>query len=309
MTVIAIGAGAVALGVAVAVFVGSDPGRVRLPRERRRPFAEEGESALAGAAEAATSLIGRLMSRRSGSLAATLDVAGVRMRPQDFGFLVAVASLVLAALVLLLGGGFLAILAAPIAPLLAAILLRGSLKRRRDAFAAQLDGTLQLMASSLRAGYSLMQALSSVAKQSEEPTSSELGRVVNQSRVGKPVVTALEEAAARMASQDLQWAAQAIAINREVGGSLAETLDGVAGTIRERGQIRRQVKTLSAEGRFSAAILMALPFVVAGILILVTPDYLAPFVETPLGIVLLVVAAIMLTIGGVWMLKVTKIEF
>jgi tight adherence protein B len=309
MTVIAIGAGAVALGVAVAVFVASDPGRVRLPRERRRPVAEAGEGALAGVAEAATSLIGRLMHRRGASLAVTLDVAGVRMRPQDFGFLVAVGSVVLAALVLLLGGGFLALLAAPIAPLLAAILLRAGLRRRRDAFAAQLDGTLQLMASSLRAGYSLMQALSSVAKQSEEPTSSELGRVVNQSRVGKPVVSALEEAAARMASQDLQWAAQAIAINREVGGSLAETLDGVAGTIRERGQIRRQVRALSAEGRFSAAILMALPFVVAGILLLITPNYLAPFVESALGIILLVLGAIMLTIGGVWMLKVTKIEF
>ena len=309
MMLIAIGAGAVAIGAGVAVLAAAAPGANRLPRERRRPPTEDGEGALAGAAEAATGLIGRLMQRRSGDFARQLDLGGIRMRPQDFGFLVAVGGVVLVAVVLVLGGGLVAVPAAALAPIVAILVVRMKIARRRAAFAEQLDSTLQLMASSLRAGYSMMQALSSVAQQSEEPTASELGRVVNETRVGRPVVAALEEAGIRMASEDFQWVTQAIAINREVGGSLAEVLDGVAHTIRERGQIRRQVKTLSAEGRLSAVILMALPFVVGGFLLLINPTYLAPFVTEPIGIVLLVVAAIMLIIGGIWMRKVTEIEF
>ncbi|RWR25070.1 type II secretion system protein F [Agrococcus lahaulensis] len=306
---LAIGAGAVALGVGAATYFAVDPGRTRLPRERRRPAAVDGDSALAGAAEAATSVFGRLMHRRSGALATQLDLAGIRMRPQDFGFLVSVASVVLAAVVLVIGGGLLSAPAAAIAPLVAALVLRFKIAARRKQFGGQLDGTLQLVSSSLRAGHSMMQALASVAKESEEPTASELARVVNETRVGRPVVPALEEAAERMDSDDFRWAAQAIAINREVGGSLAEVLDGVAGTIRERGQIRRHVAALSAEGRLSAVILILLPFLVGGFLFMTNPGYLAPFVEHPLGMVLIVVSVIMLVVGGIWLRKVVEIEF
>ena len=304
-----LGAGAVALGIGAAAFAVAAPGQTRLPRDRRRPPAEDGEGALAGAAEAATTLFGRLMQRRSGSLATQLDLAGMQMRPQDFGFLVAVASVVLMALTLVVGGGLLALPIAALPPLCAMVLLNTRISGRRKHFADQLDGTLQLMSSSLRAGHSMMQALSSVAKESEEPTATELTRVVNETRVGRPVVPALEEAAERMSSEDFRWATQAIAINREVGGSLAEVLDGVAGTIRERAQIRRHVAALSAEGRLSAVILMLLPFVVGGFLLLTNPGYLAPFVENPLGIVLLVVGVVMLVIGGVWLRKVVEVEF
>ncbi len=308
--ILALAAGlCVMVGLGVAAYVAAAPDKVRLPRARRRPAVEDGESALAEAAEAATSLFGRLLHRRAGNLGATLDLAGSAMRPQDFAFLVAVSSVVLVAVTLLLGGGLLALPVAALAPLGAVLHLRMRVAARRKAFAEQLDGTLQLMSSSLRAGHSMMQALSSVAKESEEPTASELSRVVNESRVGRPVVAALEEAAERMDSDDFQWAVQAIAINREVGGSLADVLDGVGGTIRERGQIRRHVAALSAEGRLSAVILMLLPFLVGGFLLMTNPGYLAPFVENPIGIVLIVVGAIMLIVGGIWLKKTVEIEF
>lgn len=309
MTLLAVGAGAVVVGVGTAVYALSTSDRVRLPRERRRPSAEDGEGALAEAAEVATSLFSRLLHRRSGALGHRLDLAGLSTRPQDFGFLVSVASIALMALVVILGGGLLAAPVAAIAPLAAVIYLNLRISRRRAAFAEQLDGTLQLMASSLRAGQSMLQALASVAKESEEPTASELSRVVNETRVGRPVVPSLDEAATRMESEDFGWAVQAISINREVGGSLADVLDGVGGTIRERGQIRRHVAALSAEGRLSAVILMLLPFVVGGFLLLTNPGYLAPFVENPIGIVLIVVGIIMLVIGGVWLKKTVEIEF
>lgn len=309
MILASVGAGVVAVGIGAAAYALVSPGHVRLPRERRRPPVEHGEGALAGAAEAATSVVGRMLRGRSGSLALSMDLAGLRMRPQDFAFLVAVASIAVLALVLLLGGGFLALPLSALAPLGAAVLLRQRIAKRRKLFAGQLDSTLQLMSSSLRAGQSMMQALSSVAKDSEEPSASELARIVNETRVGRPVIPALEEAADRMASDDFRWAAQAIAINREVGGSLAEVLDGVAATIRERGQIRRHVAALSAEGRLSALILMLLPFVVGGFLLLTNPSYLLPLVQHPVGIGLMVVGVIMLIVGGVWMNKAVTVEF
>ncbi|ROR66428.1 type II secretion system F family protein [Agrococcus jenensis] len=309
MMLVGIASGAVALGAGAAVLLLASPRGARLPRERRRPVTEEGEGALAGAAEAATGLVGRLIRPRSGSLATSLDLAGIRMRPQDFVFLVAVGSLALVAVTLLLGGGLFAAPAAMLSPVAAVLLVRVRVERRRRAFGEQLDGTLQLMASSLRAGYSMMQVLTSVAKQSEEPTASELARIVNETRVGRPVVAALEEAAERMSSEDFRWATQAIAINREVGGSLAEVLDRVAGTIRERGQIRRHVASLSAEGRMSAVILMVLPFAVCGFLVLINPTYLLPLVQTGIGIGLLVFSGVLFTVGGVWLSKVVQVKF
>jgi tight adherence protein B len=309
MTIIAIGAAATAIGIGAAVVTIADPGRQRLPRERRRPAPSDGEGALADAAEAASSLVGRLIHRRTSDIARSLDLAGIRMRSQDFVFLWLVAALVLVAITLVLGGGLLAVPVAALAPLAAAVSIRLRIARRRAQFLEQLDGTLQLLASSLRAGYSMMQALGSVAKQSEEPTASELSRVMNEARVGRPVVAALEEAAERMDSEDFRWATQAIAINREVGGSLAETLDGVAGTIRERGLVRRQVQTLSAEGRLSAIILLALPFGVAGVLAIVNPGYLAPLFESPLGIAIVVVGVVLMIIGALWLRKAVEVKF
>ncbi|WP_258933492.1 type II secretion system F family protein [Nesterenkonia pannonica] len=132
-------------------------------------------------------------------------------------------------------------------PLGARITLSIRITKRQKQFAEQLDDSLQLMASNLRAGHSLPQALSSVAKEADSPTAEEFARIVNETRVGRDLGLALDVTAERMASEDFSWVTQAIAINREVGGNLAEVLDGVADTIRQRNEIRGQVATLSAE--------------------------------------------------------------
>jgi len=105
------------------------------------------------------------------------------------------------------------------------------------------------------------------------------------------------------------WVAQAIAIHREVGGNLAEVLDAVSHTIRERNAIRRQVKALSAEGKLSAIVLMALPFGVTGFISLTNPAYLARFTESFMGYALLATAGVMLLIGGLWLKKTVRIKF
>ena len=157
----------------------------------------------------------------------------------------------------------------------------------RRAFADQLDDSLQLMAGSLRAGHSLLRAVDSVSPEADAPTSEEFARIVNETRVGRDLNDALDEVAERMGSDDFTWVAQAIAIHREVGGNLAEVLDAVGHTIRERNAIRRQVKALSAEGKLSAIVLMALPFGVIGFISMTNPGYLAKFTESLAGYAML----------------------
>jgi len=120
---------------------------------------------------------------------------------------------------------------------------------------------------------------------------------------------ALDAAAERMQSEDFLWVAQAIAIHREVGGNLAEVLDQVGQTIRERNQIRRQIKTLSAEGRISAWVLMILPFGLGGILVFITPTYLNRLFEGPIGYAMITAAIILLVVGGLWLRKVISFKF
>ena len=112
-----------------------------------------------------------------------------------------------------------------------------------------------------------------------------------------------------MNSQDFVWVTQAVAINREVGGNLAEVLDGVSGTIRERNQIRRQVKALAAEGKLSAFVLMVLPFGVGGFLMMSNPEYLAPLTQSLLGYGLLTIAGVLLVVGGLWLRKTVQVKF
>lgn len=112
-----------------------------------------------------------------------------------------------------------------------------------------------------------------------------------------------------MNSEDFAWVTRAIAINREVGGNLADVLDRVSHTIRERNQIRRQVKSLAAEGKLSGIILMLLPFGIAGFLLFSNPGYMLKFTESVAGYVMLVVAVVLLIVGGFWMKKTVSIKF
>ena len=112
-----------------------------------------------------------------------------------------------------------------------------------------------------------------------------------------------------MKSDDFNWVTQAIAISQETGGNLAEVLDQVGRTIRERNQIRRQVKALSAEGRLSGVILVALPIAVAIFLAVTQPKYFAAFFESALGIIALVLATLLLIIGTIWIAFTVRVKF
>lgn len=255
----------------------------------------------------AESAVGRIA--RRGKLSRTLDGAGVRLAAGEFVVITVCAGLVsavLGAVIYRLPG---ALILGALGLLLPRLLLLHRLQQRRTAFADQLDGTLQLMAGSLRAGYGLMQSVNTVATEAAAPTGEEFGRIIVETRLGRDLVDSLSALGDRMASEDAQWVAQAIDIQRAVGGDLAQVLDTVSQTIRERNQIRRQVKALSAEGRFSAYILIALPFVIAGFMMVAVPDYLAPLVNTSAGKLALGAGAILMVIGMIWIRRLVRLWF
>jgi tight adherence protein B len=172
----------------------------------------------------------------------------------------------------------------------------------------QLGDVLSILASSVRAGHSFLQALDQVAKEIHDPSATEFQRVVSEIRLGRGVDEAMIAMADRIDSEDLRWAVMAVNIQREVGGNLAEVLDIVATTVRERAYIMRQVKVLSAEGRFSIAILSALPFLLFLYLMVVNPDYVGLLFSTTVGRILLIVGSTLMGLGIFTMTRIVKID-
>ncbi|MCW2802453.1 MAG: tight adherence protein [Propionibacteriaceae bacterium] len=302
--------GGVAAGLLILCYLILGPRPVRLAIERRRPGVAAKPGHLASATTSATAALDKIIRRRKGDAgAAALEMAGLSVRAQDFTLFLVAGVLAAAAVGVVVGGPVLGLLLAVLVPVGAKVALAVLAKRRQSAFADQMDDSLQLMASSLRAGHSLLQALASVAREAESPTSVEFARVINETRVGRELGEALQETATRMGSQDFVWVTQAIAINREVGGNLAEVLDGVGHTIRERNQLRRQVQALAAEGKLSAVVLMALPFGIAAFLSFSNPAYIGKLVGSVAGYAMLGTAIVLLTVGAVWMRKVVSFKF
>jgi tight adherence protein B len=180
--------------------------------------------------------------------------------------------------------------------------------KRRNLMGEQLADTMSILATSMRAGYSFMQALDTVSKEIGEPSAGEFQRVVAEIRLGRPVDEALEAMAERVGSDDMRWAVIAIDVQRQVGGNLAEVLDIVAGTVRERAYIRRQIRVLSAEGRLSVVILSAIPFGLLAYLAIVNPEYLEPLFTTPPGIAMLIVGGLAVAMGIWFMTRIIKID-
>ena len=244
-----------------------------------------------------------------GAMDRALDRAGVALRPGEFVVVSATAVVVGATAGLVMGGTIGAILLGALAAAAPRTTLRTLADRRRRAFADQLEGSLQTIAGSLRSGYGLVQAMSTVAEESPSPTSDEFNRVVVESRLGRSIEQSLAAMAERLENEDLGWVVEAIEIQHEVGGNLAEVLDTVTNTIRERNQLRRQVKALSAEGKISAIILLSLPIVIAFFIAMISPDYLAELTNTGAGRVMMGVAALLMFAGAAWIKKIIRVEF
>jgi tight adherence protein B len=180
-------------------------------------------------------------------------------------------------------------------------------KRLRD-FQMQLPDTLNLLAGSMRAGFSFAQGLETVANEAAEPTRRELQRVFTESRLGRPIEDALEDSANRMASVDLMWAVMAIRIQREVGGNLAELLQTVGETMVLRERMRREIKALTAEGSISALVMGLLPVILGAILYMTAPDYIGTLFHNTMGLVFCGLSGLAAVIGVVWLKKLIKVD-
>jgi tight adherence protein B len=272
---------------------------------------EDVELPTARITERAIDLVGRVPRPRGfdDRLQLQLDRAAWPVRTNEF-LVLCIASALLGGL--LAGGaagnvllGLLAMALAGAAPML---VVRIRIERRKRAFMEQLPGTLQLLAGSLRAGYGLLQALDTVVKEADDPTAAEFARVLTEARLGMPIDEALEGMSQRLDSEDFHWVVLAIGIQREVGGNLAELLTTVAGTMRGRATLRRQIRVLSAEGRISAWVVGVMPFFVAFALQLINPGYLNELFTRSAGLVMLAVGVGLLLAGAFWLKKIVDIE-
>jgi tight adherence protein B len=306
-----VGLAALAAGLLLVALVVVPGGPPRVPLSRLDPTVGPEASALAGAGAAAGAAVEKVLVKR-GLLArgeAALERAGMTTPLPKFVLTVGLWSVAAAVAGTLLIDTWVGLLMLVVVPFGARLLVKFKVGRRQAQFADQLDDSLQLMASSLRAGHSLLRAVDAVSQDAASPTAEEFARIVNETRVGRDLSDSLDEVAERMGSDDFTWVAQAIAIHREVGGNLAEVLDAVGHTIRERNAIRRQVKALSAEGKLSAIVLGSLPFAIMAFISMTNPSYLAKFTQSFMGYGMLGAAAVLMVIGMFWLKKTVAIRF
>jgi tight adherence protein B len=180
--------------------------------------------------------------------------------------------------------------------------------RRTRAFNNQLGDTITLLSNALKAGYSFAQALASVSRNANPPIADEFARATREIALGIPVDDALNHMVQRNKSEDFDLLVTAVQIQRVVGGNLAEILDTIAYTIRERVRIQGEIRTLTAQARISGIIITLLPFGLAGVLELISPSYFGPMLTETLGHILLGIGIFSIAIGAAAIQKIVKIE-
>ncbi len=253
----------------------------------------------------------RIAERRGvlGQIETALEQANLDLRPGEaIAFALGLAFVAGLVGLVITGNLLAAIILGLIAVSIVATGIAAVAAQQRRRFEDQLPDTLNLLATSLRAGYSMQQALEAVAQEAPDPTAREFHRVLNEIRLGRSVTEALQDAAQRMESVDFDWVVLAFTIQREVGGNLAEVLQTTSETILNRGRLRREMRALTAEGRISAVVLGALPFALFLFLFSTNRSYLEPMLERRTGIIAIIGAIALLGAGLVWLTRIIKIE-
>ena len=188
-------------------------------------------------------------------------------------------------------------------------IVRRKANARRKKFEDQLGDTLTAVASSLRAGQSFQQAMSTISLDGPEPISKEFQRVETETRLGRPADEALQSMADRLGSKNFEFVVLAVNIQRQVGGSLSEILDMVADTVRGRVQFSRKVRALTAMGRASAYVLVGMPFALAFMISLVDRSYLRPLWATSAGHLMIIIGLISMCFGGIVTRKIVNFKY
>ena len=237
-----------------------------------------------------------------------LELARIGLSLRHIVVLTALATVLLGALLLSATSSPVAALLALGVPVAVRAAIRVKVARERRAFDEQLPDNLQVVASAMRAGHTFVEALAVVAEDAPEPSRRELRRVLTDEQLGVSLVEALNNVTARMHSRDFQHVALVAALQRETGGNTAEVIDTVSDTVRERMDIRRLVRTLTAEGRLTAGIVTALPAALLLLISVVAPNYVHPLFHRVAGVIGLAVGAAMICAAFVIMRRIVDIE-
>jgi tight adherence protein B len=188
------------------------------------------------------------------------------------------------------------------------IVIKQMKQKRVQKFNLLIGDALIVMSNSMRAGFSFLQALEMVSREMPPPISEEFGRTLREMNLGTPTEEALLNLTTRIESEDLDLVITAVLIQRQVGGNLAEVLDGISNTIRERIRIKGEIKTLTAQGRISGYVVGALPIAVGLILSVINPTYIGALFTEPAGWALLTAGVISQTIGIALIKKTVDIK-
>jgi len=267
---------------------------------------------------ARTSFLGdqldQVLSRRgfAPGIKAQLARADLKLNVGEYLALVVICAIGTGAVFTVLNGSmFIGILAGIGGAFLPRFYVRARMRGRLRRFDDQLSDMINLAVNGLRAGYSIMQALESVGREMPAPISTEFRRVVQEMQLGVSMEGALDNLLRRIPSEDLDLMVTAVNIQREVGGNLADVLETISFTIRERVRIKGEIRVLTSQQSFSGYLLSGLPFALAGVLFLVNRPYMLTFVAPEsrvLGIPMLVAAALLIAAGYFVMRKIVDID-
>ena len=261
--------------------------------------------------ETVSTAIAPLLARSShtGKLADDLQKADLKLKSSEWVLAVAGIGVALGLLLTLRFSTPVMLLVGPVAAwLLSVVFLKFRQGRRTRAVNNQLGDTITLLSNALKAGYSFAQALASVSQNASPPIADEFGRATREIALGINVDDALNHMVQRNKSEDFDLLVTAVQIQRVVGGNLAEILDTIAYTIRERVRIQGEIRTLTAQARISGIIITLLPFGLAGVLEMISPSYFGPMLTENLGHILLGIGIFSIAIGAAAIQKIVKIE-
>lgn len=229
--------------------------------------------------------------------------AGVKLRPSEFVGIAFGIAMLLALLMAVFTKNILAeVLGIVIGFVIPFIYVKGLQAQRLTAFSRQIPDALSLISSAIRSGFSFQRAMMMVSEEMPNPISEEFQRVINETNVGLATDAALTRMAARVPSYDLQLVVTAVIIQQQIGGNLAEIIDNIAETIRERIKVEGEMAALTAEGKISGVVLVALPIVLGVLISIINPGYMKPLFNDSLG-GLIVAVAICLQIFGAIIIK------
>lgn len=254
-------------------------------------------------------LIGkRLQVRRQHKLELELAKADIDLTGAEFVALNGLCGLGPLLLVFLGQRLLVALLLCGLGMVLPQLYLRMRQRKRAAQFAAQIPDALTMIANALKAGHSFLQASELVAQEMAAPISTEFHRALKEMNLGLTTDEALLNMVQRVDSEDFDMVVTAVLIQRQVGGNLAEVLDSIAFTIRERLRIKGEIKTLTAQGRISGLVISLLPLGIGVLVFMINPSYMMELFTEPLGRVLIMAGAVGQVIAAILIKGIVTIE-